>query len=68
MTSVILIREPEGEGEPPPPLWSGDLPLPAVGATVSVDGALFSVVSHRYDVNVGVLWQSAVTVIVRPEE
>ena len=65
MIAVNLILE-HAEGPNPPPIWTGYLALPGVGATVSVDGIPYEVVSHRYDVSVGVVWQSPVTVVVRP--
>jgi hypothetical protein len=65
MIAVNLIHE-DAEGDNPPPIWTGDLALPVLGAVISVDGARYEVVSHRYEVSVGVIWQSPVTVVVRP--
>ena len=65
MDAVNLIPE-HVEGENPPAIWTGYLSLPGVGAVVVVDGAPYEVVSHRYEVNQGAVWQTPIQVIVRP--
>jgi hypothetical protein len=65
MVAVNLIVE-HAEAGNPPPIWTGDLALPVIGAVIVVDGVRYEVVSHQYEVSVGVIWQSPVTVVVRP--
>lgn len=64
MTAVSLIRD-DAEGVTLPAIWSGYLPLPGTGATIIVDGTPYEVVSHRYTVNTGAVWESPVTVVIR---
>ncbi len=62
MIAVSLIRE-GAEGEAP--LWTGYLALPGVGAILVIDGSFYEVVSHRYELSAGSVWQGPVMVVVR---
>jgi hypothetical protein len=61
MNAVNLVVEDSGAS-----IWSGLLALPGVGAFIRVDGVLYEVVSHRYELSAGVVWQSPIEVTVRP--
>jgi hypothetical protein len=63
MNTVNLVVEDSGASRP---IWSGLLALPGVGAFIRVDGVLYEVVSHRYELSAGVVWQSPIEVTVRP--
>jgi hypothetical protein len=46
MVAVNLIVE-HAEAGTPPPIWTGDLALPVIGAVIVVDGVRYEVVSHQ---------------------
>ncbi|HMX67347.1 MAG TPA: hypothetical protein PKX25_17350 [Microthrixaceae bacterium] len=62
MVAVSLIRE-GAEGEAP--LWTGYLALPDVGAILVIDGSSYEVVSHRYELSAGAVWQGPIVVVIR---